>query len=109
MSAPHPPAPPEPAAPERPSATLVRLRPALQAVVQQHGATGLRAFGAVARGEDAPGTEIDLLVDHPDGAFDPTPLREALEGLIGVRVDLVALPPVAGPVREQLLARSMPL
>ena len=38
-----------------------------------------------------------------------TPLREALEGLIGVRVDLVALPPVAGPVREQLLARSMPL
>ena len=81
----------------------------LQAVVQQHGATALRAFGAVARGEDAPGTEIDLLVDHPDGAFDPTPLREALEGLIGVRVDLVALPPVAGPVREQLLARSMPL
>ncbi len=109
MPAPHRIAPPEPAEPERPSATLARLRPALEAVLAQHGASALRAFGAVARGEDAPGTDIDLLVDHPDAAFDPTPLREALEALVGVRVDLVALPQVPGPVREQLLARSMPL
>ena len=109
MSAPPPPDAPHPAEAERPSDTLARLRPAWQAELQQHGATGLRAFGALARGEDAPGSEIDLLVDHPDIGFDPTPLRAALERLIGVRVDLVALPQVAGAVREQLLGRSRPL
>ena len=98
--------PPEP---ERPSATLARLQQDVRAVAQQHGVSGLRVFGAVVRGEDSPGTEVDLLVEHADGPFDPTPLREALEALLGVRVDLVSLQAVPWSVRERLLAQSTPI
>ena len=95
--------------PERPSATLNRLRPQVQALARQHGVDGLWVFGSVVRGEDSPGTEIDLLAQASHAAFDPSPLREALEGLLGVRVDLVSLQAVPTTVRERLLARSTPV
>lgn len=97
------------AEPERPSATLLRLRSQVHALARQHGAERLWVFGSVVRGEDGPGTDIDLLVDHPDGGFDPSPLRAALEGLLGVRVDLVSLQAVPTTVRERLLAQSTPV
>jgi len=42
---------------------LRQRRAALIAVAESHGATNLRVFGSVARGEDRSDSDIDLLVD----------------------------------------------
>jgi predicted nucleotidyltransferase len=51
-----------------------------------------RVFGSVARGEDRPGSDLDLLVTVPRGTGLLTLLRfvHAVEGLLGVHVDVVS-------------------
>ena len=55
------------------------------------GIAGLAVFGPVARGEAAPGSDVDILVDFDGPAdFDRFMERkERLEAALGVRVDLV--------------------
>lgn len=56
-----------------------------------HGVTNLRVFGSVARGEDHPGSDVDLLADLPDGMslFGLGRVQADLEAILGTRVDLV--------------------
>lgn len=53
-----------------------------------------RIFGSVARGDDHPGSDIDLLVDLTEGAGNPllrvAGISEELSRLLGTRVDVVA-------------------
>ena len=44
-----------------------RKRRDLVAASAAHDVTNLRVFGSVARGEDRPGSDVDLLVDLPPG------------------------------------------
>lgn len=52
----------------------------------------IRICGSVARGEDSERSDIDLLVDPEPGAtlFDMGGLREELEELLGVSVDIIS-------------------
>ena len=70
---------------------LRRRRAAVLALAARHGITDLRVFGSVARGEDSPGSDLDLLVHLPDGAglFLLGRFSEELAGLLGVDVDVV--------------------
>jgi predicted nucleotidyltransferase len=60
-------------------------------IAGRHGATNLRLFGSVARGEERPDSDVDLLIDlSPDRGFgDYLGLAEELEALLQRRVDLV--------------------
>jgi hypothetical protein len=71
--------------------TLKRRRNDLLAAAALHGASNLRVFGSVARGEERPDSDVDLLIDlSPDrGWADYLALVEELERIIGRRVDLV--------------------
>jgi hypothetical protein len=71
--------------------TLTDQRAALLAAARRHGATNLRLFGSVARGEEQVDSDVDLLIDlAPERGFgDYLALVEDLERLIGRRVDLV--------------------
>jgi len=44
-----------------------RHRHDLIAAAAAHGVENLRVFGSVARGEDRPGSDVDLLADLPPG------------------------------------------
>jgi len=50
-----------------------------------------RLFGSVARGEDRPGSDLDLLVDLDGSAslFDLARMHLELEELLGIRVDVL--------------------
>ena len=52
---------------------------------------GIGVFGSYARGEEQPGSDLDLLVefDEPIGLFRYIELEEHLSELLGVTVDLV--------------------
>lgn len=68
-----------------------RRRHDLVATAAAHGASNLRVFGSVARGEDRPDSDLDLLVDLPAnlGLFGLGQLQADLEAIVGTQVDLV--------------------
>jgi hypothetical protein len=70
---------------------LRRRRRDVIAAAAARGVTGLRVFGSVARGEDRPGSDVDLLADLPPGMslFGLARLQAELEAILGTRVDLV--------------------
>ena len=57
----------------------------------QHGVRVLGVFGSVARGEDRPDSDVDLLVELPEdmGLFAVARVQNELEQLLGASVDLV--------------------
>jgi predicted nucleotidyltransferase len=72
-------------------AELKRQVPQMQELLGRFGATNLAVFGSVARDQASPDSDVDLLVDLPDGTslFDRAELKSALEELLLTRVDLI--------------------
>ena len=68
-----------------------RRRAAVLALAAKHGMSDLRVFGSVARGEDGPDSDLDLMVRPPKGVdlFAISRFAEELEDLLQVRVDVV--------------------
>jgi len=79
-----------------------RKRRDLVAVAAAHDVTKLRVFGSVARGEDRPGSDVDLLVDLPPdmGLLGLGRVQEDLEAILGTKVDLVPWQVALGPVLQ---------
>ncbi len=70
---------------------LHQRRNTVEALAARHGAFNLRVFGSVARGEERADSDIDLLIDLAEGRGfrDYLALAEALEAMLGRKVDLV--------------------
>jgi len=81
------------------------------AAAERAGASNLRAFGSVARGEDTESSDVDLLVDLPvdTGLFALLALEEELEGIVKVHVDLVTPSSLKSRVRVEALAEAITL
>ena len=72
-------------------ARLAELLPDLRA---EYGVRSLSIFGSYARGEQTPGSDLDLLIefDEVPGLFAFASLQYALEDRLGVSVDLFTRP-----------------
>lgn len=81
-----------------------RKRRELVAAAAAHDVTNLRVFGSVARGEDRPDSDLDLLADLPPGMglFGLGRVQADLEAIVGSRVDLVP----AGDLKPGVSARA---
>jgi uncharacterized protein len=68
----------------------------------------LSVFGSVARGEAAASSDVDLLVefDRPVGLFHFVTVKDRLEALLGLPVDLVTPRGLKAPLRERILAEA---
>jgi predicted nucleotidyltransferase len=68
-----------------------RMRRELVAVAAAYGVTNLRVFGSVARGQDQPDSDVDLLADFPPGMglFGLGRVQAELEAILNAQVDLV--------------------
>jgi hypothetical protein len=71
---------------------LRQRRRQLLAAAEKYGATNVRVFGSVARGEDTPDSDIDILVD-----LSPRSIRDVL----GVPVDVVPAEGLRPAVRAE--------
>jgi uncharacterized protein len=92
--------------------TLREHRAEINAAADCVGARNVRVFGSVARGEDTPVSDVDLLVDFPArerGLLPLLTLAEQVEQIVGRRVDVAAVEVMADPVRERTLAEAVPL
>ncbi len=83
-----------------------RHRRDLIAAAAAHGVSNLRVFGSVARGEDLPGSDVDLLADFPPGLslFGLARIEADLEDILGTRVDLIPAADLKPGVRERVEA-----
>lgn len=88
-----------------------RNRLQLRRELQKLGASRIRVFGSVARGEDGPDSDVDLLVDVDDGIglFALGRMRSAAERVLGVAVDIVPSEGLKADVRERVLTESIAL
>ena len=70
---------------------LRRLRKRVIDIAARHGASSVRVFGSVARGEDTATSDIDIVAEFAPGTglFEIVALQQELEKLLGHAVDLV--------------------
>jgi predicted nucleotidyltransferase len=70
---------------------LRERRPELLAAAARRGASNLRVFGSVARGEDGAGSDVDFLVDFEGSRslVDVAGLILDLQEILGVSVDVI--------------------
>jgi uncharacterized protein len=68
-------------------------------------------FGSVARGTDAEGSDLDLLVEFEPGRdlFDLIELKDELEEVSGRSVDVVTERSLLPHIREKVLREAIPL
>lgn len=80
-------------------------------LVRRHGASNIRIFGSVARGEDSAESDIDLLVDFDlkQGLMPIIALKQDIEDLLSEEVDVAPVDLLKPHVRASALAESIPL
>ncbi len=86
-------------------------RAAIFARAAHHGASNLRVFGSVARGEAVQTSDLDLLVDMEKGRslLDLVGLNQELEELLQCRVDVVTEADVSPYFRQRVLQEAIAL
>ena len=86
-------------------------RSEIVAVLDRCGLSNPRLFGSVARGDDRPGSDIDLLVDVPAGVglLSLARCQAELETLLNAPVDLVPAVDLKASLAGDVLAETVPL
>lgn len=101
-----------PAADRSPLRALVdRNRLQLVRALMKLGARNVRLFGSVARGDDGPASDIDLLVDvgATVGLFALGKMRSEAERILGTSVDIVPANSLKPNVAVRVLSEAVPL
>jgi predicted nucleotidyltransferase len=86
-------------------------REAILAAAARHGASNVRIFGSVARGEAKPGSDVDVLVELEPGRslWDLGGLLMDLQDLLGCRVDVATEKSLQWYIRDSVLREAVPL
>jgi uncharacterized protein len=94
-----------------PNELLREKREDILRIASKRGASNVRVFGSVARGEADSKSDIDLLVDLEPGRslFDLGGLLMDLQDLLGHKVDVVTERGLRERIRERVLKEAIPL
>ena len=88
-----------------------RRREEIERVSRRYGARDVRIFGSVARGDDSPDSDLDVLVKFEAGRslLDLVGIQQDLEELLGCRVDVVSEGGISPHLEGRILADAVPL
>jgi predicted nucleotidyltransferase len=80
-------------------------------IAAKHGASNVRVFGSVARGEAGPDSDVDFLVDFNSGrgAWYGGELITDLEDLLNRKVDVATVEELHSYIRDRVLREAQPL
>lgn len=90
---------------------VAKLKPQILEICARHGVETIRVFGSVARGEETPESDLDLLVTvgpNP-GPWFPGGLIAELEDLLSCRVQVVTDKGLNAHLRDHVLSEAIPL
>jgi hypothetical protein len=95
----------------KPLKTLAKNRNKILQLARLHGATRVRVFGSVARGEADSKSDIDFLVQMKPGRtlLDMGGLLMDLQRILGRPVDVVTEKGLKDRIRERVLREAVPL
>lgn len=90
---------------------LRRRRGEILTLTARYGATDVRVFGSVARGEDRSDSDVDLLVRFERGRslLDHAGLELSLQELLGRPVEVASEGGLRPRYRERILAEAVPV
>ena len=90
---------------------LKEKRQEILRVAAKHGATNVRVFGSVARGQAGPASDVDLLVDmgRDHSLLDRLSLILDLEEVLGRKVDVATERILRPALRERVIREAVPL
>ena len=95
----------------RPSEVFEQNRALIREVTARHPVINPRIFGSVLHGDDAEGSDIDIVVDALPGAslLDLIGLELELAERLGVPVQVVTPEDLSRYFRDKVLAEAMPV
>ena len=95
----------------RPSQALAAQRDRILALAAARAANSVRVFGSVAQGIDHEGSDVDLLVEMPEGTsmLHIVGLQLDIEQALGVKVDLCTERELHPALRDRILAEARAL
>jgi predicted nucleotidyltransferase len=95
----------------RPSQALVLHRARIRQIALSHHVRHIRVFGSALRGDDAEGSDLDLLVEPtPETTlFDICAIRFELKQLLGLDVDVLTPNGLPDKFRAQVLEEAQPV
>jgi predicted nucleotidyltransferase len=90
---------------------VLKRREEIIAVGRRYGASNIRIFGSVARGDATEASDLDLIVRLEPGRslFDLGGLLMDLRDLLGIKVDVISENGIRDRWRDHLMAESVPL
>ncbi len=80
-------------------------------IATQNGASNVRLYGSVARGEEGPESDVDFLVDMEEGRsiLDLSVLWQDMEELLGCSVHVTEVEGLHWYIRDRILEEVVPL
>ena len=86
-------------------------RAAILDAARRHGARSIRVYGSVARGQATASSDLDLLVEWEAdrSLLDIVGLKQNLEDLLGVTVDIGSERGLHWFIRDEVLREAVPL
>ena len=95
----------------KPSEVFQKNRSVIRRIIESHHAVNPRVFGSVLHGEDALGSDLDILIDPtPETTlFDIGAIRHELLQLLGVPVDVLTPRSLPEKYRSKVLAEAVPI
>lgn len=94
-----------------PKVLLEAAAPVLKALATQHGYSRLAVFGSVARNQASASSDIDLLVEAPEGtsSFGFIRFKQLVERVLGREVDLISYGALKAPLDDDIRREAVPL
>lgn len=91
------------------SRRVAKHRDRIRRTVEAAGASNPRIFGSVARGEDTPESDIDLMIDIPASfsLIDLARLQQSLEQILEHRVDVVPARGLKGSMAAHAIGEAV--
>jgi len=91
--------------------SLQTIRAVVLPIARAYGARNVRIFGSYARGQQRKASDVDLLVDLPDGMslLDLSGLKLDLEEALQRKVDVVPARSIKPALRSRILAEARSL
>jgi predicted nucleotidyltransferase len=83
----------------------------IRQIAERHGASNIRLFGSVVRGEAKSESDVDFLIDvtAETSPWFPVGLIQDLEKLLGRRVEIVTERALNKDLREKVLREAVPV
>ena len=90
---------------------LKKSRARILEIAARHGASNVRIFGSVVRGEDTQESDIDVLVDlaADRSLYDLVGFQQEIEALVGRKADVLTENGLNRYLKDRILAEASPL